>query len=77
MGGGNVSFSVLKYKSKVGVDAIVCRILTEIAKHILVHAVCSTLFFFKKKFKTSNVGTFYSVTQEHLSYNKEPSKYDN
>ena len=39
-----------------------------IAKHISVHIVLSTLFVLNQKVKKSNVGRFSSVTQGHLSY---------
>ena len=68
VGGGNQSFSVLKHKPKVGVDAIFCMILTT-----LLNIYQYTLFFqpnlsLNKSSKKSNVGRFYGVTQGHLSY---------
>ena len=40
--GGNLSFSVLKHKPKVGVEAFILYDSYDIAKHIPVHIVLST-----------------------------------
>ena len=63
----NLSFSVLKHKPKVRVDAIFCMILTT-----LLSIYQYTLFFQPnlseiKCSKKSNFGRFYGVTQGHLS----------
>ena len=72
VGRENLSFSVIKHKPKVGVDAIFCINLTTLPR---IHQY--TLFFqpnlsYINSSEQIYVGRFYGVTQGNLSYEMAP-----